>query len=372
MTRAAAACALLLLAPAQTATDLERLPFAPRQAICYRTSGPVAVDGRLDEDSWRAAAWSDTFVDIEGDARPAPRFSTRMKMLWDDQNLYVAADLEEPHIWATLTTRDSVIYQENDFEVFIDPDGDTHEYYELEINALNTVWDLLLIRPYRDGGPAVNAWDISGLRTAIHLRGTVNRPQDRDDGWSLEIAMPWKVLAEAAPGARAPRAGEQWRMNFSRVQWQLDVKNGQYVKRSNAKGETLPENNWVWSPQSAIAMHMPERWGYVQFSESSVVEPVSAGADVGQPLSRAATFIRNPDEETKWALRRLYYRQADYRKAHGKYARTIAALGASTPKLDGLQLHATDDQYLLTARSRTGGVVTLRQDGRVWRSESRK
>jgi len=51
-------------------------------------------------------------------------------MLWDDQAVYVAAELEEPHVWATLTQHDSVIFQDNDFEVFLDPDADGHNYGE--------------------------------------------------------------------------------------------------------------------------------------------------------------------------------------------------------------------------------------------------
>ena len=69
-------------------------------------------------------------------------------MLWDDNYFYIAEQLEEPHVWATLTKHDSVIFQDNDFEVFIDPDGDNQEYYEIEINALNTDWDLLLKKAY--------------------------------------------------------------------------------------------------------------------------------------------------------------------------------------------------------------------------------
>lgn len=360
MSRVAAAAALLLVA-IQPARNLETLPFAPRQTICYRASTPLSIDGRLDEASWRAAEWSEAFVDIEGDVRPKPRLLTRVKMLWDDRYFYVAAEMEETGVWATLTKRDSAIFHENDFELFIDPDGDTHEYYELEINALNTVWDLMLVQPYRDGGPAISAWDITGLKTAVHIRGTLNQPGDKDDGWSVEIAMPWKILAEAAPGARAPRAGEQWRVNFSRVQWQLDVRNGRYVTRTNERGELLPENNWVWSPQGAVAMHMPERWGYVQFSDSPVVQSL-----------RAATFVRNRDEEIKWSLRRLYYRQTDYRKANGRFARTLAELGASDVKLDGVLLHATDDLYVMTAPSAADGVITLRQDGKVWRTDKQQ
>ena len=65
--------------------------------------------------------WTTDFVDIQGGAKPTPRFRTRAKLLWDDDYLYIAAELEEPHVWATLTQHDSVIFQDPDFEVFIDP-----------------------------------------------------------------------------------------------------------------------------------------------------------------------------------------------------------------------------------------------------------
>src|ERR1043166_1023817 len=80
----------------------------PRHYECHRAIKTVTVDGRLNESSWKDAPWSDDFVDIEGSVRPAPRFRTRMKMLWDDVNLYVGAELEEPDIWATLTQHDSI------------------------------------------------------------------------------------------------------------------------------------------------------------------------------------------------------------------------------------------------------------------------
>ena len=179
---ALAACGAGATATAQPRpnSNPEALPFAPRTYVCQRAPTPLTIDGRLEEPAWEAAAWTQRFVDIDG-VRPAPR-RTRVKMLWDDRQFYVAADLEEPDLWATLTRRDAVVFHDNDFEVFIDPDGDTHAYYELEVNALATVFDLLLVRPYRDGGPAVHAWDIAGLQVAVDLRGTLNRPGDRDEG----------------------------------------------------------------------------------------------------------------------------------------------------------------------------------------------
>jgi hypothetical protein len=352
--------ALASAAGAQTRrdVDLEALPFAPRSIVCYRAAAPITIDGKLDEPSWKSAPWTEPFIDIEGDIRPQPRFATRAKMLWDDDYFYVSADLQEPDLWATLTARDAVIFQDNDFEVFIDPDGDTHGYYELEINARATVWDLLLVQPYRDGGPAIHGWDIAGLKAAVDVRGTLNRPGDRDAGWSLELAMPWEILKEAAPGRRAPRAGERWRVNFSRVQWQLDVVENRYTKRLDGKtGKPLPEDNWVWSPQGAVNMHMPERWGFVQFSDAA------AG-------TRSVAFDPDPNERVKWALRRLYYRQRRQLSDTKRYAADLAALDANAITVDGLEfrpsMQATDRFYEISAPGFDGATVHIRQDGKVW------
>src|SRR5262245_28419153 len=147
----------------------------PRGYVAVYATAPVTVNGRLDEAAWRDAAWTEDFVDI---ARPegtsAPR--TRVKMIWDAERLYIGADIAEPRLWAEMTKHDSPLYQENAFEFFIDPDGDNHEYYEFEINALNTTWDLLLPRPYRDQGLGLSNWEILGLQSAVHLDGTLNNP----------------------------------------------------------------------------------------------------------------------------------------------------------------------------------------------------
>ena len=338
------------------AVDLEALPYAPRTVVCHRTALPLAVDGRLDEPAWQAVPWSAPFVDIDG-VRPV-RHLTQMKVLWDDRALYIAARLDEPDVWATITTRDAVIFQDDDFEVFLDPGGDTHEYYELEVNALGTAWDLFLVKPYRDGGPALHAWDIAGLAVGVDVRGTINRPGDRDEGWTVELALPWDILREASPGRRAPRDGEQWRLNFSRVEWTMDVIDGMYRKRVDPTSrKALPEDNWVWSPQGAIDMHMPERWGVVQFSDAI------AG-------TREVAVLPDGNDLVKWALRRLYYRQRSYRATHGHYAIDLEALRAGDVRADGLSfspsLHASPHSYQITAAGVDGSLVHIANDGKVW------
>ena len=151
-------------APSHTAVAPPLPPAQPSQSYtCHRAPGPVAIDGDINKDAWKNAAWTADFVDIEGDLKPKPRFRTRVKMMWDDTYFYVCAEMEEPDVWATLTERDSVIFQDNDFEVFLNPSCDTKNYYELEVNALNTVWDLLLRKPYREGGTGDNSFNIVRL-----------------------------------------------------------------------------------------------------------------------------------------------------------------------------------------------------------------
>jgi hypothetical protein len=335
------------------------IDWNPERYVAYRTPTPLDVDGRLDEPAWEAAAWTADFVDIEGSPQPTPRFRTRAKMLWDDTRLYIAAELEEPDVWGTLVERDAVIFYDNDFEVFIDPDGDTHHYYELEVNALGTVWDLFLVKPYRDGGPAINGWHIRGLETAVRVDGTLNQPADVDRGWTVEVALPWAALAEAANRPAPPEPGDQWRVNFSRVQWRADTARGTYlVRRDTLPGRTRPEDNWVWSPQGLINMHYPEMWGLVQF----------AAGEVG---SETEAFQARPDDAARWYLRRVYYAERRWRAREGSYTADVGALGLEAPTLDGfdgsLMLDATPTLFEARLRDTRGGFLRISQDGRIRR-----
>ncbi len=359
---------LLLATAAFSAIPKIQIPepktaFAPFEYVCRRAAGPITADGRLDEASWADADWTEVFGDIEGPSKPAPRFRTRAQMLWDDQYLYIGAYLEEPDVWATLTARDSIIFQDNDFEVFIDPDGDTHDYYELEMNALNTVWDLLLVKPYRDGGPAVHAWDIQGLKTGVRVMGTLNDPSDRDKAWTVEIALPFAVLKECIPGKpEHPAAGDQWRVNFSRVEYRVDVQNGAYVKAKDpATGRPLREDNWTWTPQGVIDIHYPEMWGYVQFSSKL-------------PGKGKEKFDRRPEEQVKWALRQIYYAERARYFEKSAFSADLAALGLKREgalKVKGWSyppvLQTTTSLFEAIYTAKSGESWHICEDGLVWK-----
>jgi hypothetical protein len=365
-------------------TPEEHVLFKPRSYICQRASMPAEINGKLDKPFWEHAPWSDDFEDIEwNENRPVPYHRTRMKMLWDDDYLYIGAYLEEDKIWATLKERDDVIFYDNDFEVFIDPDGDTHAYCELEVNALNTVWDLLLITPYRDAHSqpppvtgykrsypwdilcsypcGITGWDIAGLKTAVHIDGVLNDVSavSTNKGWSLEIALPWKILKECASGgsarggrarnAKIPKTGDYWRIDFSRIEWRTEIRDGKYAKVINPEtGNPYPEDNWIWSPIGLNDIHYPELWGFVYFTDNP--------GDI---------FEIPEDEQLKWELRKLYYMQRYYFLRHGRYCTDYHKLCGDETGLINPVIEATSRLYEASVDNSDGtGRIVIRQDGR--------
>ncbi len=316
---------------------LENLFTTPKSYTIFKTSHKISIDGNFTEPEWGKAAWSDAFVDIEGNRKPLPTYNTRFKLLWDAQHLYVAVEMEEPHIWATIRRRDAIIYHDNDIEIFIDPDGDTHNYFEIELNAFNTVFDLFMPKPYRNGGKAGISWNAQQLRSAIKVNGTLNHPADTDKNWRLEMAIPFSSL-KVNDTASYPKNGSTWRLNFSRVEWDVDVIAGRYVKRMDTlKKRPLPEHNWVWSPQGVINMHYPERWGYVQFSDRY---PGTGGPAAAIPASEKLT-------KYLWLI---YYRQQEYFRKNKAYATDLQELhipGNVTidQKITTLHLQKVDTKY---------------------------
>lgn len=266
---------------------------------CQKTNIAPVIDGDINDLSWLKIDFSTKFVDIQGDKMPKPRFETRMKMMWDDSMLYIAAYMEEPHVWAKLTKDESIIFYDNDFEIFIDPDGDNHNYYELEFNALNTKWDLFLTAPYRAFQPVIYGWQALGLKSAVKIHGNINDTTGGVDScWTFEAAIPLSILSETLKERKSPGMGDVWRVNFSRVQWKAEFLNGEYKKTSNV------EDNWVWSPQHEINMHRPEFWGYMVFTDS---------------LSQNSKPITDKAFALKLDLMKIYYEQRANWVKTGKY-----------------------------------------------------
>uniref|UniRef100_A0A7S1MT85 Carbohydrate-binding domain-containing protein n=1 Tax=Neobodo designis TaxID=312471 RepID=A0A7S1MT85_NEODS len=353
--RAAAALAFLVLAAPVfaalstpedgTCDDATRWSHYPSQTVVYATTQPPTIDGVVNGDpAWDAVPWSAPFVDIA--TTTPPEFATRIKTRYDAANLYVAAHLVDTAVWANITycchcvnaSEDQVIFHDNDFEVFVDTRGTTHWYKEFEINAANANWNLLLDRPYSDGGvenssrvDGASGYDmmhrVPPARTAVSVvHGRLNDPASGPRGWYVELALPLASLAYHTDATVPPREGEYWRANFARVEWGVVVEGNRYLKRPSCQscadpGSPQPDN-WVWSPMHAVNLHAPELWGYLQFANASAVNATAA--------------VRDPQWPQRWAAHNAYVGQRAYFDEHGRYASDVGAIAERAPSPEAL------------------------------------
>ena len=214
----------------------------------YKAVGPIAIDGQLDEASWRAAVEVGPFEFpwwVGGEQE-----QTVVKLLWDDDNLYLGYFCVDRHISAFETERDAAVYNDDTVEAFIAPNpSQVERYMNFEINCLGVCMDS------RPGTPNRKAWNAEGLECVGKIWGTLNNDADTDLCWTMEVKIPLKSFvcyAKRFP----PRPGDVWRMGLNRCGGET---NAQYSQWSNSGTETP-------------AFHVPERFGVVVFSDVGVQE----------------------------------------------------------------------------------------------------
>ena len=316
MTRTALAYLALALSLTTTATALAQishdLPVVPpttiariKPAVCeesnvkhytaQRTSGAIKIDGLLNDSDWQKAKKTPRFVDM-ATGGPA-MFDTKAAVLWDDQKLYIAFWVEEPFVEAKLEEKNSLIFNENDAEVFIDG-GDT--YYEFETNARGTTYQMFYI--WRDaykkgsrfdvpefdvvknnaltfGGDydrqaptfwkgtnprglrwAFFGWQFPEMQSATHIDGTINNNSDVDKGWTVELAFPWNG-AKWLAGNRSlpPKEGDVWKIFL-----------GRFEHFRIAGNEVQPAPGWAVNSHGVYDTHLPQCWTAIHFSNSVV------------------------------------------------------------------------------------------------------
>jgi len=329
----------------------------PKSYVVTYTKTPPIIDGDINDPAWQQAKWTDDFGDIEGELKPKPPLQTNVKMLWDDSCLYIAAQIHDPHVWAYLKQHDDIVFRDNDFEVFINPNNTTHQYFEIEYNALNTVFDLFLNKPYRNMGTPMVTWNAEGMRSAVKVQGTLNDPSDTDTGWTVEIAIPFKAIS-LGNNVQVPTEGALWRINFSRVEWDTKAENGRYVKLKDKSGHNLPEHNWVWSPQGVVDMHCPERWGYLSFTKSN---------------TNNTGFSLPYSEMQKRYLWLVYYHEKLWHQQHHVYTTSLKAFGLRkqvmiNDKADTLWVEAAPHQFMAFIRDKKDNITwAINQEGLVRR-----
>lgn len=207
-------------------------PSLQTRRFSFPTPEPVAADAG--SPLWRGVAPVELRDNLGGSA---PAQATRVRTAWDDRTWRVLFEADDARPWATLTARDGPLWTEEVVEVFIDPVGDLESYFEIEINPLGTVCDLILRRT-SSGWRKEFTWDVAGL--VSHARPTPT-------GWAAELAIPFDALTLVTP----PPPETRWRVNFLRI--------------DRPGGAGTEADLSAWSPTGIRNFHRPERFGFVEF-----------------------------------------------------------------------------------------------------------
>jgi hypothetical protein len=185
-----------------------------------------------------AAVWAEIEPVLlrEVTAGDAPKQATRVRSAWSAGAWHLLFQMDDAYPWATLTGSDGPLWTEEVIEVFVDPVGDLDSYFEIEVNPLGTVTDLVL-RRVASGWRKEFGWHAAGLESRVRLT---------PGGWEAELTIPF-----ASVGPPEPAAGQVWRVNFLRIDRPLGA-------------GSQPELS-AWSPTGLRNFHRPECFGELEF-----------------------------------------------------------------------------------------------------------
>lgn len=221
----------------------------------------IKIDGKLDDDGWKKAAATGPFVDVgSGQRNAAFPVQGSAKLTWDDDNLYVGFQVQSKTIVGGFpkNAKDPHLWEKDTVEIMIDPDGDgdNKDYYEIQINPQNLVFDTqydAYNRPKDDTKNVFGHMDWSAkLESAVVVDGEIDKP-NISKGYVVEAKIPWASFSKAK--TTPPKPGDRWRMNF-------------YAMKKNS--------GVAWSPILGKGnFHRASRFGRVLFTLP------------GQPMSRS-------------------------------------------------------------------------------------
>jgi hypothetical protein len=230
-------------------------PVPAKRYVVHKTRKPLKIDGKLDEQAWKDAPATDLFVNTLTGA-PAEH-KTEAKLLWDNQYIYFAFENADEDVWTTLTKRDEKLWTQEAVEIMIDANKDGKSYVEFQVAPNGNIFDTYLpeYRKYEDTlDPKRKPYDWnSKMKAAVKVDGTLNKRNDQDKGWTVEIALP---LSDAnglstEPVKLPPAIGDSWRINMFR----LDAPEGK------------PQQASAWSPPLVGDFHALDKFGEIVFGD---------------------------------------------------------------------------------------------------------
>ena len=224
----------------------ERKPSQEENYVGMFTKEPITVDGILNEKVWKYADQILLKDNETGASVTDTSIQTRVKACYDKKNLYVVFICNDPDMFASFTQRDEYLWKDEVVEVFIDTDKDPDTYVEIEVSPSGVLFDSFIVNPEKIDFAETAKFNLKQIKLAVTRTGTVNKREDVDRGWVVEMAIPLNELV--AEEQAEELAGKTWKINFFRV------------NRDAGK----PVGLYAWSPTLG-RFHTPSRFGTFLF-----------------------------------------------------------------------------------------------------------
>ncbi|MFM2095492.1 MAG: hypothetical protein RIS70_2616 [Planctomycetota bacterium] len=255
------------------AKEKETKPDAPGLFECRYATEPPMIDGKADEAIWQSAQVISSFrLPWLGEKARDAKTATRARLLWDNEYLYFFGDMDDADLYADVEEHDGVTWDNDVFELFFKPSDDKSGYYEFQVSAANTVFDMFLPRRGAGGTRRFAKADAFHLESKVALRGTLNQWKDKDQGWSVEGRIPWSDFLRT--GGR-PAIDETWKFVLCRYDYSVDFEG--------------PELSWC-APTSS--QPYPNFHQYEDYASLRFVGPPKKNAQRGIPERLPLTTSR--------------------------------------------------------------------------------
>jgi len=143
---------------------------------------------------------------------------TKVRIVYDDINLYIGFECQDSDAASTITGRDSPVSDGEYVAAYIDADCDSSTYILIEVAPTGAMSDAFVV--CRDNGTdtkILRCWNSERLRASVSVYGGGARPGTDDRFWTVEMAIPFNDFFTAPH--TPPLSGQCWKADFFRVEF---------------------------------------------------------------------------------------------------------------------------------------------------------
>ncbi|MFZ5424938.1 MAG: sugar-binding protein [Patescibacteria group bacterium] len=203
-----------------------------------KTETPISIDGEINE-----------FENANELVLETPQSTGTYKLLWDENALYIGANVTDTTLNAVNTVTDTSVWQDDSLEFVVDTskqalNSKDTAVYKFILNILNVV---------RDEHATDATWN-SSLESKVKVSGTVGNNNNSDEGYTMELRIPWSDLNYVASDNKT-----------------ISIDIGLNDETGSGRDQS------IWSNSDGGSINQPVGWGDLLLSDETVNTPNLTG-----------------------------------------------------------------------------------------------